>query len=97
MPPSNYSGPSANPAFTRCGPPSAKRCTTHVLIEDCHPTRAELGAAACDGAWTKVCLGGKIDERCLPGGLGAPTFEAKTYVVCGDGSCAVGDDRRACP
>jgi hypothetical protein len=97
MQPTNYTGPGANPAFRTCGPASAARCTTHVLMEDCYPSRTELGKAACDGAWTKVCLGGTIGERCLPTGPGAPTFPAATYVPCDDGSCATGADRRACP
>ena len=90
QPPTNYDGPPPNPSFRRCG---EDRCTTHRFVEDCYPTRAELGAADCEGSWTKVCLGGKVEERCLPGGWQKlmMAMPATKYATCPDGTCAVGD------
>lgn len=97
--PTNYGGPGFNPPYRTCGEPRDQlgaACTTHLLIEDCHPTRAELGDAACDGAWAKVCLGGEVAERCLPADAAPPEYRATAFVTCGDGSCAVGADATAC-
>ncbi len=86
--PTNYSGPPRNPPFTTCG---EGRCTTSNYIEDCYPTRAET--KTCDGAWTPVCLGGTLTDRCLPKAppTGA-TFAATEFAKCKGGSCAIGDD-----
>lgn len=92
--PTNYGGPSHNPSWKTC---MKNRCTTSALVEDCYPTKAELGAAACPGKWTPVCLGGKVEERCLPASANASEFPATRITTCKDGSCVVGDDRDACP
>jgi|GEM_PF-2115374 len=105
--PTNFSGSSYTPAFKLCGP---KRCTTHVLIEDCYPTPEEattLWPGTSDeglciggmgiGSWQKVCLQGAVDMRCVPL---APTGQApavSAYIPCPDGSCAVGQDTSHCP
>jgi hypothetical protein len=93
--PTNYTGPPNNPSFRTC---RTDRCTTSRFIEDCHPARGEVAEKACAGSWTKVCLGGKVTERCLPP-VPEPEseFRAKTFVTCADGSCAVGDDKSTCP
>jgi hypothetical protein len=87
--PTNYSGPGQNPQVRRCG---WGRCTTNTLYEHCFPRRGET--LWCSGAWTKVCLGGKVEERCLKKPI--EDFPAAKYSACGDGSCAVGD-KSACP
>lgn len=90
--PTNYTGPSRNPAFIAL--PDG-RCTTSRFVEEAYPVRN--ASAKCDGAWTRVCLGGKVEERCLP--KTAPdghAFQATKYVTCKDKSCAVGDDKSAC-
>lgn len=97
--PTNYAGPGFNPPYRTCGEPRDQlgaACTTHLLIEDCHPTRAELGSEPCDGGWAKVCLGGEVAERCLPAGAAPPEYRATAFVTCGDGSCAVGTDATVC-
>lgn len=91
--PTNFSGPSHNPPYRTCG---EDRCTTHTFIEDCFPTKAELGAKACDGAWTDVCLGGKVEPRCLKP-VTDTRFEATTFTICPDKSCVVGDSAAKCP
>lgn len=90
----NYTGPSHNPAFKTC---LQDRCTTSPFVEDCYPTKAELGGATCAGKWTQVCLGGKAVERCLPTGANATEFPATRFTTCKDASCVVGDDRAKCP
>ncbi|MCC6621245.1 MAG: hypothetical protein IT385_08320 [Deltaproteobacteria bacterium] len=110
--PTNYTGPGMNPPFRACGDGRAKRtatpadftkadvgarCTTHVLYEDCFPSRGEVLPRSCLGAWEKVCLGGKVVHKCLPEGAPADAFPAKAFVACDDGSCAVGADKAACP
>lgn len=92
-----------NPPFVSCG---AGRCTTSRFVEDCYPTRKELGKTACDGTWEKVCLLGKLEERCVPKTAPAPSTSsvtpvpgsehATTYVSCGKGRCAVGTHKGAC-
>ncbi|MBT9559557.1 MAG: hypothetical protein IV100_26240 [Myxococcales bacterium] len=86
--PTNYSGPPRNPPFKTCGD---DRCTTSTFIEDCYPTRAET--KKCDGAWTPVCLGGQLTDRCLPKAPPAgTTFAATVFATCKDGSCAIGGE-----
>lgn len=108
--PTNFMGPGNNPRFKSCGSGAAPmssedakvgdRCTTHLLDEDCYPTRDELGLRACEAPLTKVCLGGKLLEKCLPQNLSPikpRLWPASTFVTCDDGSCAVGDDKqKAC-
>jgi hypothetical protein len=89
--PTNYTGPSQNPSFRTCGD---GRCTTHQYVEDCYPTRAEKRFCPL-GQWAKVCLGGRVTERCLPMGS-LSRFPTTTYATCSNGSCAVGD-KSACP
>jgi hypothetical protein len=100
--PTNYMGPGMNPPFKVCGkgqrlvsaePAVGERCTTHVLAEDCYPTKKALGADKCLGGWQKVCLGGQVEERCLPVSLTPKSWHATTFVSCDDGSCAVGEDK----
>jgi len=91
--PTNYMGPGMNPVFQTCG---ADRCTTHKLLEDCFPTKKELGKTKCDGKWEKVCLAGKVEDRCVPKAHLKTSLPAKTYMSCKDGSCAVGSDAGAC-
>lgn len=104
--PTNFMGPGFNPRFVACGSGASlsstgdgqvgDRCTTHLLEEDCYPTREELGLRACQGALTKVCLGGKVIEKCLPQNLSPfkpRVWPASTFVTCDDGSCAVGSDK----
>ncbi len=99
--PTNYMGPGMNPPFKTCGkgprlvsdaPAAGERCTTHVLAEDCYPTKTELGQDKCLGGWQKVCLGGKVEERCLPVSFEDKRWPATEYVMCDDGKCAVGKD-----
>jgi hypothetical protein len=90
--PTNYTGPRPNPRFTTC---RQDRCTTSRFVEACHPARGEIADKDCPG-FTKVCLGGKVAERCLPFVFGKKTYQAARYVECGDGSCAVGEDKQAC-
>lgn len=100
--PTNYSGPDRNPPYRTCGD---DRCTTHSFLEDCFPTKEELGSKACKGGWTKVCLGGKVHERCLPNSPMTPlipntpsdTFRATEFTLCPDTSCVVGSDAKICP
>ncbi|MEZ4463037.1 MAG: hypothetical protein R3F43_00605 [bacterium] len=65
--PHQLRGPTRNPAFRECGD---GRCTTSPFIEHCYPVKPAEGEAACLTGWTKVCLQGRITERCLP--LAAP-------------------------
>jgi hypothetical protein len=91
--PTNYTGPPTNPPYRTC---RDDRCTTSRFIEDCHPARA--AAKTCADGWTKVCLEGKVTERCLPAVPDPKSeYRAASYVVCGDGSCAVGADKSVCP
>lgn len=102
--PTNYSGAGWNPRFTACGAgqrlesksPAAPgdRCTTHILKEDCYPTQQQLGDDKCLGDWQEVCLGGKVEKRCLPVSvppLKSYSWRATEFVKCDDGSCAVGE------
>ena len=94
--PTNYTGPQHNPPFRTCR--GGDRCTTGRFIEDCHPGRDELEHQVCGGSWTKVCLGGKVVDRCLPWVVQPKSeYPASTYVTCDDGSCAVGEDKDVCP
>ncbi len=90
--PTNYMGPSRNPHYRTCG--DGTRCTTSPFYEDCFPKRGVL--TSCDGQWTKVCLGGKVEERCLPKGP-LTQFEATRYATCKDGGCAVGTEHNCWP
>jgi len=109
--PTNFTGPGLNPPFRACGDGRARltatpadftradvgaRCTTHILYEDCFPSRGEVLPRSCLGAWQKVCLGGKLNQKCLPAEAPPDAFPAKTWVTCDDGSCAVGTDAAAC-
>ena len=91
--PTNFTGPPLNPPFRTCGPKD-ERCTTSQFIEDCHPVRGEV--TECAGTWTKVCLGGKVAERCLPWTVRANPYTATQYVKCPDGSCVIGNDKNLC-
>lgn len=93
--PTNYGGPSHNPTFRTCV--AETRCTTNPLYEDCFPRRGEVTDAECAtiGGWQKVCLAGKVEERCLPKGAAVASFPSLEYVACpsgaaGAGQCAVG-------
>lgn len=108
--PTNFTGPAFVPHAKGCG---GDRCTTHVFIEDCFPTVDEarslwpLGAPvdgglclapAGPGQWQRACLKGAVALRCVPASpLLASRRGARAYVVCEDGSCAVGDSTAACP
>jgi hypothetical protein len=104
--PTNFSDPSPNPSFHVCGRGTrlvsgdvaeGERCSTHPLEDDCYPSQAELGMAPCPGAWTPMCIGGAVVDRCVPVVPLAPrTWTAATFVSCPDGSCAVGSDGDAC-
>lgn len=86
--PTNYTGPSPNPTYRTCGD---GRCTTSSFMEDCYPTRKE--AKACDGTWTKVCLGGEVSERCLPKTPPEGVrWTATEFSKCKDGSCVMGPE-----
>ncbi|MFT7581002.1 MAG: hypothetical protein ACI9MR_002676 [Myxococcota bacterium] len=97
MVPTNYSGPSNNPRYVHT---IGNLCTTHVLPSEGYPVKDWLIEPFCLGEWTKVCLDGKVSERCLPapgktagevGASKAPTaFPAATFVRCEDKTCAVG-------
>lgn len=96
--PTNFMGPGYKPAFTMCGKGDrlvstavvvGERCTNHRLAEDCYPTASE---GKCLGAVTKVCLGGKVVDKCLPVSLQPRAWEAAAFVKCPDGSCAIGTD-----
>lgn len=89
MLPTNFSGAGQNPAFTECG---GGRCTTSGIPEACYPTREET--KTCSGAWEKACIGGKVEERCLPANA---TRYATGYVTCSDGGCAIGPTTASCP
>ena len=91
--PTNYAGPNRNPPFRECG---EDRCTTSPFIEHCYPVKAAEGEAACLTGWTKVCLQGRITERCLP--LAAPKSQASTdFTACPTaGTCVLGQDADAC-
>ncbi len=94
--PTNFMGPGYKPAFTMCGKGErlvstavevGERCTNHRLPEDCFPAASQV---KCVGTVTKVCLGGKVVDKCLPVVAAGHVWEAATFVKCGDGSCAVG-------
>ncbi|MCB9548480.1 MAG: hypothetical protein H6706_21950 [Myxococcales bacterium] len=91
--PTNYAGPNRNPPFRECG---EDRCTTSPFIEHCYPVKPAEGEAACLTGWTKVCLQGRITERCLP--LAAPKSQASTdFTACPTaGTCVLGQDADAC-
>ncbi len=100
--PTNYTGPALNPPYQTCG---GDRCTTHTLIEDCFPTEKEalslapmsnprvngfcLSTAGV-GTWQPICLGGKVDLRCVPKPYDRNRGGRSPFVSCPDGSCAVG-------
>lgn len=104
--PTNFSDPSPNPAFHVCGAGTrlvsgavveGERCSTHPLEEACYPSAVELGIAPCPGAWTPMCIGGEVVDKCVPVVPLAPrAWRAAEYVTCPDGTCAVGSDVRAC-
>lgn len=93
--PTNYTGPSPNPAF-RLVP--GGRCTTSRFLEDALAVKGTPEAGDCkDGTWRKVCLYGKLAERCVPKAMpSTETLAATTYVDCPGQGCAVGKDRSAC-
>jgi hypothetical protein len=100
--PTNYTGPAQNPPYRTCG---GDRCTTHTLMEDCFPAEEEALSfmplsmnrehglclsSAGPGTWKKVCLGGKVDLRCVPRPYDRNRGGRSPFVSCPDGSCAVG-------
>lgn len=90
--PTNYMGPARNPRFLTCGD---DRCTTSNFIEDCYPQKT--GAmSVCASGWTKVCLLGRITERCIPPGA-QQTAASKGFVECAaPGTCAIGAEKGVC-
>jgi hypothetical protein len=107
--PTNFSGPARVADYQTCG---ANRCTTHLFIEDCFPTTRDVlnptgeepddggdcRSDAVAGRWQKVCLGGKVDLRCIPTVRAVTRTGARAFVMCPDKSCAVGNDpKRVCP
>lgn len=89
--PTNYMGPSRNPPFKTCNDTA---CTTSQFIEACYPERAE--GVSCLFGWTKVCLQGRITERCIAPGA-ARSEASQGFVECGPGRCAIGKDANVCP
>lgn len=88
--PTNYTGPPPNPPFRTCGD---DHCTTSPYIEACTPPRAE--GESCLTGWTKVCLMGRLTERCLPF-TGARSIASTQIAECGGGRCAIGTGPAAC-
>ena len=89
--PTNYMGAGFNPRFQTCG---GTACTTGQFIEDCFPVKTE--GATCDTGWIRVCLQGRITERCAPAGV-ARSPASQAFVECGPGRCAIGTDAHICP
>ncbi len=94
--PTNYMGPPRNPPFKRC---SDQRCTTTDFRAACYPTKAETSECGRSRSWRKVCLMGKVEERCLPRpptNFSGTFYPATQFVECPDKTCVVGTDKNDC-
>lgn len=92
--PTNYMGPPRNPHWLEC-PNVADRCAPPSEPEQCLDKRGAV--KTCAGTWEKVCLRGKIEERCVPPKItwGGKNL-VRAFAECSPTTCAIGSEDN-CP